>query len=51
MLVFSRVWKIDPKDKHINKNKHVHIQTQILNMIIIVELLYGTQRNRERKRE
>jgi hypothetical protein len=45
------VWTIDAKDKHINKNKHAHIQTQILNMIITAELLYGIQGNRERKRE
>jgi hypothetical protein len=27
--VFTHMWKIDPKDKHIHKNKHDHIQTQI----------------------
>jgi hypothetical protein len=25
--VFSSMWKINPKDKHIHKNKHDHIQT------------------------
>jgi hypothetical protein len=24
--VVSYMWKIDPKDKHIHKNKHNHIQ-------------------------
>jgi hypothetical protein len=24
--MFSLAWKIDPKDKHIHKNKHDHIQ-------------------------
>jgi hypothetical protein len=27
--VFSHMWKIDPKDKHIHKNKHDHIQTHM----------------------
>jgi hypothetical protein len=39
------------KDKHINKNKHDHIQTQMWNIFVTVELLYGTQGKRERKRE
>jgi hypothetical protein len=39
--VFSYMWKIDPKDKHILKNKHDHIQTYIQNMFVIAELLYG----------
>jgi hypothetical protein len=26
--VFSHTWKMDPKDKHIHKNKHDHTQTQ-----------------------
>jgi hypothetical protein len=25
--VFLHMWKIDPKDKHIHKNEHEHIQT------------------------
>jgi hypothetical protein len=25
---FSHMWKIDPKDKHIHKNKRDHIETQ-----------------------
>jgi hypothetical protein len=37
------MWKIDPKDKHIHKNKHDHTQTQKYNMTVIAELLYGTQ--------
>jgi hypothetical protein len=27
--VFSHTWKIDPKDRHIHKNKHGPIQTYI----------------------
>jgi hypothetical protein len=27
--VFSHTWTIDPKDKHIHKNKHDHMQTQM----------------------
>jgi hypothetical protein len=27
--VFFHMWKIDPKDKHIQKTKHDHIQTQM----------------------
>jgi hypothetical protein len=49
--VFSNIWKIDPKDKHIHKNKHDHTQTEMLNMFVIMELLYGTWGKRERKRE
>jgi hypothetical protein len=45
------MWKIDPK-KHLHKkNKHDHIQTQMQNMFVNVELLYGTQEKKERKRE
>jgi hypothetical protein len=25
--VFSHIWKIEPKDKHIHKNMHDHLQT------------------------
>jgi hypothetical protein len=42
---------IDPKDKHIQKNKHGHIQTCMRNMFVIVELLYRTWGRRERKGE
>jgi hypothetical protein len=38
------------KDKHIHKNKLDHIQTQVWNMFVTVELLYGTWGKRERKR-
>jgi hypothetical protein len=48
--VFSHTWKIDPKDKHTHKNKQDHTQTQMYKMFIIVELFYGTQGKRERKR-
>jgi hypothetical protein len=34
--------KTDPKDKHIHKNKHYHMETQMQNMFVIVELLYLT---------
>jgi hypothetical protein len=44
------MWKIDPKDKHIPKTKHDHIQTYMQSMFVIVELLYGA-RQRERKRK
>jgi hypothetical protein len=27
--VFFNTWKTDPKDKHIHKNKHDHIQMHI----------------------
>jgi hypothetical protein len=39
------------KNKHIHKNKHDHIKTQMYNMFVTVELFYGTQGKRERKRE
>jgi hypothetical protein len=39
------------KDKHVHKAKHEHIQTQMQNMFVTVELLYGTRGRRERKRE
>jgi hypothetical protein len=39
------------KDKHIYKNEHDHKQTQIQNMLVTVELHYGTQGKREKKRK
>jgi hypothetical protein len=39
------------KDKHIHKNEHDHRKTQMYNMFVIVELLYGTWEKKERKRE
>jgi hypothetical protein len=39
------------KDKHMHKNKHDHMQTQILSMFLTLELLYGTQGMRKRKNE
>jgi hypothetical protein len=39
------------KNEHIHKNKHDHIQTQMKNMFLTVELLYGTLGKRERRRE
>jgi hypothetical protein len=45
------MWKIDPKHKHIHKNKHEHVETHMWNMFVIVGLLYGTQGRRERRRE
>jgi hypothetical protein len=32
----------DPKDKHIHRNKHDHIQNHMWNIFVIVELVYGT---------
>jgi hypothetical protein len=49
--VFSHTWKIDPKDKRIHKDRHDHTQTQMWNMFVTVELLYGTRGRKERKRE
>jgi hypothetical protein len=37
------------KISNIEKNKRDHIQTHMENMFVIVELLHGTQRKRERK--
>jgi hypothetical protein len=48
--VSSHIWKIDQKDKHTHKTKHDHILTHIYNLVVIVELLYGTQGRRERQR-
>jgi hypothetical protein len=45
------MFKIDPKDKHICKNKHDHIQTHMYNIFVIVELLYGTWGKKESKKE
>jgi hypothetical protein len=36
------------KDKHIHKNKHDQIQTQMQNMFVTVELLYGTWVKKEK---
>jgi hypothetical protein len=47
--VFSLMSKIDPKVNIDIKIKHDHIQTQMQNMFVTVELLYGTQGKRERK--
>jgi hypothetical protein len=49
--VFPQMWKMDPKDKHIHKNKQYHMQTLIQSVFVIVELLYGTEGRRERKGE
>jgi hypothetical protein len=43
------MWKIDPK--YVHRNKHDHTQTHLQDMFEIVELLYGTQGRRERKKE
>jgi hypothetical protein len=39
------------EDKHIHKNKHDHIQTQMYKVFVVVELHYGIQGKRERKKE
>jgi hypothetical protein len=49
--IFSHMWKMDPKDKHIHKNKHDHVKIQMQNMFVTVELLCGTRGRREKKRE
>jgi hypothetical protein len=36
--VFSHMWKIDPKDKCIDKKKHDHVHIYISNMFVIIEL-------------
>jgi hypothetical protein len=43
---FSYTWKIDPKDKHIYKNKHDHIQTDVEH-IWNSGIPYGTGGKRE----
>jgi hypothetical protein len=45
------MWKIDPKNKYIQRNKYDHMHLYIYNMFVIVELLYGTWEKRKRKRE
>jgi hypothetical protein len=45
------MWKIDPKDRNVHKNKHDQTQTHMQNKFVIGELLYGTWGRRERKRE
>jgi hypothetical protein len=39
------------KDKQIHKNKHDHVPTQMQKMFATVELLYGIQGKKERKRK
>jgi hypothetical protein len=36
------MWKKDPKINIYTKNKHDHVQTQMKNLFVTVELLYGT---------
>jgi heptaprenylglyceryl phosphate synthase len=45
--VFSHTWKIDPKDKHTQKQACSYTNSYV-EMFVIV---YGTQGRRERKRE
>jgi hypothetical protein len=45
------MWKIDPKDRNVHKNKHDQTQTHMQNKFVIVKLLYETWGRRERKRE
>jgi hypothetical protein len=47
-LVFTHMWKIDPKDKHTQRQTWSFTNSK---MFVIVELLYGTWGMRERKRE
>jgi hypothetical protein len=44
------MWKIDPKTKHIHKNKNNHVITKII-MFVIMGLLEGIRGKRKRKRE
>jgi hypothetical protein len=46
--VFSHMWKTDPKDTHISKTKHNHIQTYVQH-VCNGELLYGTQREGKKR--
>jgi hypothetical protein len=43
------VWKIEPKDKHIQKNKQDNIHIYIQNMFVIVKPCYGTWEGRKGK--
>jgi hypothetical protein len=45
------MWNLNPKGKHILKNKHDNIQTYMYNRFAIVELPYVTQGRRDGKRE
>jgi hypothetical protein len=45
------MWKIDPKDKYVHKNKHDHIQAYISNMFVEVKHLFENWGRREKKRE
>jgi hypothetical protein len=42
--VFSYMYKVEPKDKHIHKYRHEHLCV----MFVVVGLLEGTQRRSER---
>jgi hypothetical protein len=46
----SYMQKVDPKDKHIHKNKHDHIHIYRSNTLVIVESHNRTQGKMERKR-
>jgi hypothetical protein len=41
-FMFSLMWKIDPKDKHIYKTKYHSTHIYVESMFGTVELLYGT---------
>jgi hypothetical protein len=45
------MWKTDPKDKHMHKNKHDRKQTYMMNMFVVVELFYGARGRREREKK
>jgi hypothetical protein len=47
--IFSHMWKIDQKDKHIHKCKYYHIYIERENMFSIVGLFDETKGRRERK--
>jgi hypothetical protein len=47
---FSHRWKIDPKNKHIHKNKYYHIQTHVEHVCNSGTTVWNSGR-RKRKRE
>jgi hypothetical protein len=49
--LFSQTWKIDPKDKHIHKNKYDHIQTHMYNVCNNGTNLWKTGKEEKEKRK
>jgi hypothetical protein len=44
------MWKIDPKDKHIHKNKHEHIQTHVEHVCNSETTLWNSGKEGKEKR-